>query len=143
MPFETALASLPPGEWVARQVVVFDWFDGPREGVAWMAKPDCEFFFELLAEQRTPDDLDDRLFRLSELPKGSVAGILAAIRVLGEPTNTLWVPVWQFGNEAERARADQEIDRLLGRRRRTSIVVRTRDMTDFAGCWLTDSVGGR
>jgi hypothetical protein len=139
MSLETALASVPPDQWAARQVVVFDWFDGPREGVAWMAKPDCEFFFELLDEQSTADDLDDRWFRLSELPKGTVAGILAALRGLGEPANTLWVPRWRFEIETERAKVEQEIDRLLARRRRTDIVVRTRDMIDFAGCRLADS----
>ena len=103
-----------------------------------MAKPDCEFFFELLDEQSAPEDLDDRLFRLSELPKGTVAGILAVLRGLGEPANTLWVPLWRFENETERAKVEQEIDRLLGRRR-TAIVVRTRDRMDFAGCRLADS----
>jgi hypothetical protein len=139
MSLETALASLPPDQWAARQVIVFDWFDGPREGVAWLAKPDCEFSFELLDEQSTPDDLDERSFRLRELPKGTGAGILAALRGLGEPANTLWVPVWRFGNETERAKVEQEIDRLLAGRRRTGIVVRTRDMMDFAGCRLADS----
>ncbi len=141
MSLETVLASLPPDRWLARQVIAFDWSDGPREGVCWMARPDCEFFFELLAEQLGLDNLDDRLFRLSELPKGSVSGILTALRGLGGPTGPLWVPVWQFGNETERARADQEIDRLLSRRRRTNIVVQTRDMTDFVGCRLADSEG--
>ncbi len=139
MSLETALVSLLPDQWVARQVVVFDWFDGPREGVAWLAKPDCEFFFELLDEQSTPDDLDDRLFRLSELPRGTVAAVLAALHGLGEPANSLWVPIWRFASETERAQVEQEIERLLARRRRTGIVVRTRDMTDFTGCRLGDT----
>src|SRR5579871_5688409 len=141
MSLETALASLPPAKWVARQVVVFDWYDGPREGVAWMASPDCEFFFELLGEQATPDDLDDRFFRLSELPGGTVSAIGAALRGLGEPTQSVWVPQWRFEKETERAGVDEEIQRLLGRRRQTGIVVRTPDMIHFAGCRFTDPEG--
>ncbi len=89
-------ASLAPPDWTADQVIVFDWYDGPRQGVVCLKEPPCEFSFELLAEKPNPDDLDHRLFRVSELPAGSVAQILEAIRVLGKPTGIVWVPVWKF-----------------------------------------------
>lgn len=135
---ESLLTLLPASHWITRQVVVFDWFDGPRQGVASLVKPDCEFFFELLAERRTPDDLDDRLFRISSLPPGAVEQVLSAIHSLGMPTNTVWVPVWKFSGDEERQKADREIDQIVSKRTPTEIVVYTRDMITFLGCWRVD-----
>jgi hypothetical protein len=137
---QRALTSLPPNNWIAGQVVVFDWFDGPRQGVARMAKPECEFTFELIAERYNPDGLDDRLFRVSELPAGSVARIVDAIHSLGSPTNVVWAPVWKFSNEEDRIRADQQIDRILGQQEGTDLVIHSRDMITFLGCWGDDRV---
>jgi hypothetical protein len=114
-----SLMSIPPREWVVGQVVVFDWFDGPRAGVARMLRPECEFAFELLDERPRSDDLDDRLFRVSELPAGSVAMILDAIRCLGSPASLVWVPAWTFPSEEERQRADEEIEHILSAKKRT------------------------
>ena len=137
-----ALTSLQPSNWVVDQVVVFDWFDGPRQGVARMAKPECEFAFELLAERHNPDGLDDRLFRVSELPAGSLARILDVIQRLGSPANAVWVPVWKFSSEDERLQADHEIDHILSQQKSTRLVIHSRDMTTFLGCWQDDRVGG-
>jgi hypothetical protein len=135
---QDALTPLPPQAWVAGQVIVFDWFDGPRQGVARMARPECEFAFELVAERNNPDGLDDRLFRVSELPASSVTKVLDAIRSLGNPGSVVWVPVWKFGSEEERLRADKEIDRILSRQKDTGLVIYSRDMATFLGCWQDD-----
>src|SRR5438876_4645618 len=99
MKLETLLGSLPVDQWVTKQAVVFDWFDGPREGVCSLARPGGEFYFELLDERPNAEDLDDRLFRLSELAPGSVTEVLTATRELGQPTGPVWVPMWRFPNE--------------------------------------------
>jgi hypothetical protein len=51
MSLEHKLLSTPVDQWTVRQVVVLDWYDGPREGVCSLASPGGEFFFELLAER--------------------------------------------------------------------------------------------
>jgi hypothetical protein len=139
---QQALTTLPPKDWITKQVVVFDWYDGPRQGVAWMTKPECEFVFELLTERHNPDGLDDRLFRVSELPPGSVTQILEAIRLLGNPANEVWVPLWKFDSEQERQRSDQEIDRILSQQKRTPLVISSRDMITFQGCGEVDQEKG-
>jgi hypothetical protein len=143
MTLQRQLTSLSPQAWQVHQAVVFDWYDGPRQGVARLSKPTCEFVFELLAERPTADDLDDRLFRLSELPEGSVAKILEALRVLGSPSNVVWVPEWRFGSEEERLRADQALDRILSQQRRTDLVIYTRDLITFRGCWQENRANGQ
>jgi len=140
---QDALTSLPPKHWVVDQVVVFDWFDGPRQGVGRLAKPACEFAFELLAERHNPDGLDDRLFRISELPQGSVTQILDAIHSLGSPANVVWVPVWHFASEEEKRRANRETELILSRRKDTGLVIYSRDMATILGCWQGDRVNGQ
>lgn len=135
MVLEEALLSFPVSHWQVDQVVAFDWNDGPRQGIAAMSYPHCEVVFDLLAERFNPDGLDDCLFRLRELPPGSMQSVLGIISSLGEPLAPLWVPVWQFPNEEERQKADQAIDQVLTTARRTPIIVLTQDMIHFAGVW--------
>jgi hypothetical protein len=138
---EAALQSMPVEQWITRQAVVFDWFDGPRQGVGALAAPTCEFFFELLDERPTEDGLDDRLFRLSALPAGSVAEIVTTLHELGAPAGPVWVPVWRFPSEAARQQADQFVANLLMQRRPSTIVVHTRDLLHFLGYWRLDRNG--
>ena len=132
------LTTLPPKDWVVDQVVVLDWYDGPRHGVARLAKPECEFAFDVLNERHNPDGLDLRLFRVSELPTGSLNKVLDAIRCLGTPVNKVWVPVWEFGSAEQQLQADQEIDRILSQQAPTAIAFCSRDMATFAEGWEGD-----
>ncbi len=143
MQLESKLASLPPSQWRTGRAIAFDWYDGPRSGVCRLAAPECEFQFELLDERYNPDGLDDRLFRLSELPAGSVATIEAAFNdsgLVGQPGEPLWVPVWRFSNAADRQRVEAVIEQVLASRRPTALVVISQDMIEFGGQW---DVNGR
>jgi hypothetical protein len=141
MNLEERLASLPVERWQTHQAIVFDWYDGPREGVGSLLRPGGEFFFELLDERPTADDLDDRLFRLSELPGGSVAEIRQALRELGDPTGPVWVPVWRFPTPTAREHAEQRLREVQARARPTSVVIATRDMVHFFGRWEVERTG--
>jgi hypothetical protein len=141
MNIQESLLSLPCEEWAVDQAVVFDWFDGPRHGVVRLAKPECEFAFEVLAERYNPDGLDDRLFRVCGLPAGSVAEVLTSIRSLGAPANVVWVPVWSFESEEQKLRADRRIDDVLSRQESTGLVIYTRDLLTYLGCWRDDRAG--
>jgi hypothetical protein len=135
MDLEAALTSAPVARWRTRQAVVFDWYDGPREGVCALAEPACEFYFELLDERPSADDLDDRLFRLSAVPAGTTDRLLDGLRDLGGPAGPVWVPLWRFDGDAARQRADQLVESAQASRRPSSLVIATRDMTQFLGCW--------
>src|SRR5712691_11225607 len=100
---------MPPDQWVPGQTIAFDWYDGPRAGVCSLGRPGGEFFFELLDERYNPDGLDDRLYRLSELPPGTVEEVQTALAVLGRPLNPVWVPVWSFPGDMDRQRPEQVV----------------------------------
>src|SRR5215470_19335884 len=93
---EALLSSLSPEKWEVSQVLVFDWLDGPRNGLCALSQPQCCFAFEVLGERSTEDDLDDRLFCLKEAPLDTVDQALAILSELGPPTNPIWVPLWVF-----------------------------------------------
>jgi hypothetical protein len=136
---QKALMSQPPTAWIVGQVVVFDWCDGPRQGIARMAEPKCEFAFELVSERDNPEDLDDRLYRVSDLPEGSVTEILDATRALESPVNVVWTPGWRFESDEERLQADQVIAGVLSQQKDTGLVIHSRDMVTFLGCWPADA----
>ena len=135
MNLETFLATIPVSEWETKLTIVLDWFDGPREGICSLSNPVAEFYFELLDERPTADDLDDRLFRLREIPPGSVNEVLFLIRDLGSPTNTIWVPVWKFSDEKAKQKAESYLENLRTNARPISIIISTPDFIHFRGCW--------
>lgn len=119
----------------SRRVVVFDWYDGPREGVFVLHASGTDFTFELLDERPREDDVDDRLFVIKELPRGSVDALVEELRCFGEPTGVVWTPRWTCPSPAAIQRADEAVERLLAMSRPTSIIVRSDDMVHFSGAW--------
>jgi hypothetical protein len=138
MRIEEKLASVPMEDWKVRQVVAFDWYDGPRAGVCAMAQPEVEFSFALLDERFNPDGLDDRLYRLSELPPGSVDRVLQAVQPIDQPVNPVWVPLWKFPTNQAREEAEQQIQEIESARRQTAVVLLSQDMEQFQGHWSVD-----
>ena len=134
---EHALSSLPPEDWEVRQVVVLDWYDGPRRGVCALARPSCCFWFDLLAERSVEDDLDDRLFSLCGAPIDTVDRVVAILAELGSPTQPVWVPKWHFRSEALRLEAEQRLKALLADSVSTPLILQTQDMIHFQGYWAS------
>lgn len=126
MKLEELLQSVPVGQWKAGQSYSFDWHDGPRAGICSLATPGGEFYFEMVDERYNPDGLDDRLFRLSELPTGSVAEVLSI------------VPDLRHSDESVRHRARHRLETIENSRRPTSLIVLSQDMEHFDGFWRVD-----
>jgi hypothetical protein len=141
MNLEKVLVSVPVEQWRTRQAIVSDWNDGPREGFCALANPEVEFHFSLLGERRNRDDADDRLFRLSEIPIGSVALATKQLREVGlvpELASPVWCPLWRFPTDEARRRADQALHEIEAERKPTAMVILTRDLAEFLGCWRVD-----
>ena len=135
---EGALSSLPPKHWQVAQVVILDWYDGPRTGLCKMAKPQCTFHFALLDERLLPDDLDDRVFRLSEASEGTMEQMLSILGAMGPPKTPVWVPIWSFDSESHRLEAEQKLESVLASLVSTALIVQTPDMIHFLGFWTNE-----
>lgn len=140
MPIEDVLLTLGPQRWKTERAIVFDWNDGPRHGIASLAFPTCGFVFDLLEERYNPDGLNDRLFRLRELPVGSVESVVKVLAELGEPANPVWLPVWKFASEAGQQKAERSIDAILAASRQTDLVILSRDLEHFEGIWVIGTI---
>jgi hypothetical protein len=138
MKLEETLAETPPSRWTARRVIVLDWYDGPRAGVCALAHPQCELVFHAFAEPPRSDVLAVLLFAVSELPSGSVAQVESLLTELGRPSGPLWVPVWNFRDDATRHEVEGRLDALLVAARPTSLLVASADGLHFEGCWNAD-----
>ncbi|MCI0682881.1 MAG: hypothetical protein L0Y71_12330 [Gemmataceae bacterium] len=142
MDLEAKLAATPVDKWTTKQAIVFDWHDGPREGLCALGHPEAEFLFELLDERHNPDDLDDRLFRLRQVPAGTVARALSVLSVLGGPTHCVWVPVWRFTDPAQQREAEKFLEDLQVKSSPLDVVIASRDLEHFQGCWRTENANG-
>ena len=129
------LLSCPPGSWELNQVVCTDWYDGPRNGFCALRIPPAEFYFDLIAERRDPDGLDDRLFQASEINPGTVRDLCAAMRGLGEPQGRVWSPVWTHPDASHLESLRKRIDEVIERIAAPQAVVFTRDWRTFLGYW--------
>lgn len=63
----TTLATIPIVEWHVDNVIIFDWYDGPLEGICILDQPDCLFYFRCVGERSCSDRPNDRLFEIREI----------------------------------------------------------------------------
>jgi hypothetical protein len=132
------LLSTPPGDWVVDLAIVFNWYDGPREGICKLAAPDCEFLFKLLAERPTDEALDDRVFSASPLPVGALSRVTDALGFAVAPSRPVWVPIWHSDVEGQLAAADKAIEDAIGPAPHAQIVMKTKDFERFTGVWQVE-----
>ncbi len=134
------LGRVNPTKWIVRQSIVFDWFDGPKQGICALDFPLAEFEFRCIAKKHNPNGVDHRLYTLHELPIGSVDLVLDLIGQLGTPESKVWIPVWNFGTEEEKQHVDARIDQLLDKSESSNLVIYSYDTVSILGCWFLDSL---
>jgi hypothetical protein len=133
---ERILQGTPAQRWRTRQAVVLEWHDGPREGLCELETPKCTFYFQILAERKSGDQFDDRLFRVFELESGSVEQAIAAFGTAHPPTSPIWAPHGPYETEEEMKRIEDAIENIISKRALTRIICRTKDMVQFTEVWM-------
>lgn len=132
-----------PEELRSRRVVVFDWYDGPREGACALAVPRADIVFTLLDERRQDDDLDERLFLINELELGAVDRLVKRLECFGQPSGVVWIPHWSSPDPEVIQSATSFVDEIMSLAVPTRIVIESSDMRSFSGCWEVDDVRPR
>ena len=131
------LMSTPIDTWKVRQVIAFDWHDGPQEGICAFDYPACELYFVTLAQQWLGGRFGDRLYKLSQLSGGALTRTLAAFGVPVPPHVPTWAPHGDYETEEIRARVEAELDGILDEAIPTSLIVRSPDMMVFSEIWIS------
>lgn len=136
-----SLLNVAPMSWKVGQVIVLDWYDGPRSGLCRLTEPRVDLLFELLDERQTEDGLDDRLFSLSILAEGTFTAVLSSLAFAGTPPQPVWVPRWQSSNQADLEGANAAVQNAKALAVATSLVTRTSDFISFRGIWNLSALG--
>jgi hypothetical protein len=138
---ENTLLAAPTSQWLVDQVIVLDWYDGPRGGLCALAHPVAEFFFEFVDEIYNPDGLDMRIMRLKEISAGSTVQLASELTKLGLGAGgkPIWAPVWIFPTEAARDQAETLIKTLESHTRLTDLLISSADMKQITACWKLGS----
>lgn len=133
--FKDILLSQNPNSWQVKQLIIFDWQDGPCEGLCELLEPNLYFYFEMIAERFSENDLNDRLFSIREASSNSVISALTVLHELGQPHQPIWVPNWQFSSEESRLEAENALEKLIENTAEPELIIRTPNMTDFLEVW--------
>ena len=129
-------------EWVVEQVIVQDWYDGPRSGICRLRIPSVELVFELLDERYVEDDGDDRLYTIRIAAPGTVDSVLKVLDVAGTLASPIWSPLWRSSDPAQLETASQLIDDVYRHAVATNIVLWSRDFVTFRGRWVVSEANG-
>jgi hypothetical protein len=114
-------------------LLIFGWRDGPIAGVVRQPEGTRCWYFRLIAERLETEELDDRLFGLTEIPSADSAALIEAFG--NEPPGThVWPPAEGIGSPD----AINIVERMLtGEPGRPSLIIRTTDFVSVEGVWNT------
>ena len=111
-------------------LVIFDWCDGPIEGIARRRGGKACWYFKLFAERPETATLDDRLFAFWVIPDSDSA-ILS--EDFGEDDQG--GHVWPVSGGLGSTKARSIVDELLSRPGSPNLIIRTSDFVDVLGAW--------
>ncbi len=111
-------------------VVVTDWLDGPIGGIATLGEDETYWHFRLFAENPGSDDLDDRLFVLSEVPAAHRAELR---RVAGTPVVSPLI--WPYDHEPDPSAVDRAVQDAITSAAPPHLVLRSSDLNQVTAVW--------
>ena len=130
--FDKAFKTLPTNKWAVEQLIILDWYDGPRSGFCKMTRPKVRFYFEVIADCYLQDDTDDHLFQLSDCPTEKLDAVIEIFAKVGQPQKPSWIPSGNMDLEDEK-----QIETIISELEASSIIVQSHNMTEFSCCWLS------
>lgn len=112
-------------------LIIFDWRDGPIEGIVRLKGGNACWYFKLFAERLEATTVDDRLFALWALPDPDSA-ILCEEFGEGDQGGHVWPVSGGLGT----AKVCDIVDGLLATRPGSpNLIIRTPDFVEVFGVW--------
>ncbi len=134
--FHQLIKETPFTLWQIDQIVIFDWNDGPIDGICQLITPKISFRFRVFAERRS-DNFDERLYIIDELNSSNFQVIVSSLSVLGTPKRKIWTPIWQFPNLELQQKVEATIDAQLSSALKTNLLLQAQlePVFTFKDCW--------
>ena len=124
------LSAAETGRLQVRSIVLLDWHDGPVEGIAEVSDPLSHWQFRMLGERISEDDLDDRIYLLSHVPRLAMEPILA---IAGPSGSTPLV--WPFTAHSAQAEIGNMVDAAINSADKPALLIQSRGFRDVNGIW--------
>ena len=105
------------------RAVVLGWYDGPTDGLVRCVACKRVYRFELL--DSVDEDRGIRLYSLAPLPAESWDRLVDLLSPYTTPSWPMWVPLWKFPTEDDRAAVDRAVDDLIAQAKSPEFVVTT------------------
>lgn len=113
-----------------RTILIFDWYDGPVEGVLAAASRGSAWYFKVFAERSESSIPNDRLFGLWAIQEPDATVLTEEFGSSGQ--ENVWPVEGGLGSVAARRIVD---GLLLSREGRPDLIVRSQDFGETAAVW--------
>jgi hypothetical protein len=130
------LAAIPVTDLEVELTIILDWHDRPEEGFLSLARPVSSWYFQLYAEKRDEEDLDDCLFMLSPAPEDALRRLTEVLAGDQGPPRRHWIPLWQFPDAEAKRQAEEVVDALIAATGPPEVIVRSRDLVRLDAVWV-------
>jgi len=126
-----ALSRFPKGPSPFDRAIVLGWYDGPTEGLVRCGA--CKRIFRFVALDSVDEDRGIRIYSLAPMPADSFERLIDALSPFMTPSWPMWVPRWEFPEEADRINIDRLVDDLIGRADAPELAITTPGLLEEIG----------
>jgi hypothetical protein len=114
---------------------IVDWHDGAIGGLLTFTSFDSAWRFSLFAERRSMDDVDDRLYLLTQVPDSLFSRLWDVVTGSGKPSTRLVVPSWEFASADEEEAAEQILSAIAESPTVPRLLIRAHSLEAVDGIW--------
>lgn len=118
------------------QIVVLDWYDGPTEGLCKINDSDSFYSFKLIAEREEDNDVNDRLFKLSEINQNVVSKILVLLKPYLQSSGIYLTPEIEKLSKNESATLDKLLSELDTKNKMEEVIIKIDENSGITDFWL-------
>jgi hypothetical protein len=129
------LRSVPPSEWIIQYNIIFDWFDGEREGWCRLSYPAGSFSYKIQAEILTGRGLNDCLLAVRPAPADAIERLLTVLDPIS-PDDPEWHGgFWPPDGTKAAGRAEAMVATLLAESGKVCGYLQGRYLEDIKAYW--------
>ena len=107
------LRSVPPSEWMIEYNIIYDWYDGEREGWCRLSSPACCFYYKIQAEVLSGPGLKDCLLAVRAVPANAIERLLEVLDPISLDDPEWWGGFWPPDGTKAAGRAEAVVATLM------------------------------